>query len=107
MTAAAGQKREIGRAAGQVQVAPLRGQIASGCDFAVTGALMLGVIWAPLARGAEAPAAAAALEELIFALMILWALKCALLQPRIAPGWAALVRLAVPMVAFAAYIALH
>ncbi|HZY58268.1 MAG TPA: O-antigen ligase family protein [Candidatus Binataceae bacterium] len=104
---AAGRKREIGRAAGHVQVAPLREQIARGCDFAITGAMMLAVVWAPLARGAEAPAAGAALEELIFALMMLWALKCVLLQPRIAPGSAALARLAAPIVVFAAYIALQ
>jgi O-antigen ligase len=104
---ATGRKRAIDRAAGHIQVAPLRQQIARGCDFAVTGAVMLAVVWAPLERGAEAPAAAAALEELIFALMIVWALKCALLQPRIAPGSAALVHLAAPMFAFAAYIGLQ
>ena len=82
-----------------------RSRAARTCDLVVAAVVMLLVVCAPLARGAEGPAATAVLEQAVFALMIIWALKSALLRPRAAPGRSGLISLAVPIVAFAGYIA--
>jgi O-antigen ligase/Tfp pilus assembly protein PilF len=84
-----------------------RRQLARGCDFALTGAVMMLVIWAPLARGAEGPGAVATAEQLVFALIIIWALKAALLPPRVGPGRTGLIALAAPMAALCLYLALQ
>ncbi|HEY2104948.1 MAG TPA: O-antigen ligase family protein [Candidatus Binataceae bacterium] len=68
---------------------------------------MLMVVWAPLAGGAERPAATALVEQMVFTLVVIWVLKSTLLQPPAAPASAQLMRLAIPMAAFAAYIALQ
>ena len=86
---------------------PLRERLAVGCDAGVAGALMIAVVWAPLAGGAQSPTSVAALEELVFALMLIWTLKVALLRPRSMPASAGLVALAMPMAAFAAYVMLQ
>ena len=84
-----------------------RARAARGCDLVVCAVLAAMVIGAPLARGAESPAATAVLEQASFALMIIWAFKSALLCARAAPRPAGLPGLAVPIMVFAGYIALQ
>jgi O-antigen ligase/Tfp pilus assembly protein PilF len=84
-----------------------RRRAACACDIAVAAVVMLLVICAPLARGAEDPPATAALEQAVFALMIIWALKSAFLRPRAAPHQPGLISVAVPIAVFAGYVALQ
>jgi Tfp pilus assembly protein PilF len=94
-------RERVGRAS------DLRERVARASDLIVTAVLMLLVVGAPLARGAEDPAAAALLEQAVFALMAVWALKSALLQPRAARCLAGVIGLALPVAAFAIFVALQ
>jgi O-antigen ligase/Tfp pilus assembly protein PilF len=84
-----------------------RTQLARGCDLAVIATVTLLVVGAPMARGAEDPAALAMLEQFSFILIIIWAVKSALVRSHIAPPTTRLISLGIPLAALALYLGLQ